>query len=202
MDAPDGGDVLFCGPEPYDAGRLRRTLYMAGRFGVVTLPHGWTVDPALARPVLQEELDPVLADLAALRTRDRWPNETYPERVATLSLWLRGFPHWPEEGQLGAAWAVIALGMKDHQFVPRRKHAGFVAQPPADLFDRYPTVPAFVSLLRVRYFDTQRSHQQWLLERLAQRRRQHEAAALERALRLRQSRASDPRYEPPRKHDR
>lgn len=58
---------------------------------------------ALLNPITDYELAPVLGELVVLKDKERWPHDTYCERMATLTLWIAATPSWPWAVRCGAA---------------------------------------------------------------------------------------------------
>lgn len=143
---------LQCGPEVYDRDRLLATLECAADGELGDLPNGWCVEEAIQQ-IGRFDLEPVLARLAALKAADSRRNESYPERVADLSLSLAFCDAWAENARLGAAWAVIRGGMHAHHFRFKSVRASVpILFPPPLFFDLHGTVVALSRVLRESYF--------------------------------------------------
>lgn len=71
---------------------------------------------ALLNPITDYELAPVLGELVVLKDKERWPHDTYCERMATLTLWIAATPSWPWAVRCGAACSTMILGMMHHDF--------------------------------------------------------------------------------------
>lgn len=147
-------EVLLCGAAPYDADSHRATVEVAVKLGpALALPEEWSLVPALRRPLRSDELATVVPKLLALKKRDRWPDETYPERQATLALWTLRFEGWPPNTRCGVAWATTVLGMWHHHFRLRPGHERILL-PSQHFFLDYSTVDSLAGLLRLAYVDT------------------------------------------------
>lgn len=197
--AESAGRELICGASPYGAHRIREAVRCAQdwAWSLGIMPNGWSADDAQLSPLEEDELRGVLAELIQLKERDRWVNDTYPERLATLVLWIaHEVVRWPEKTRLGVAWAVLVLGMPDHHFELRKGREVAILRPSPLFFDT--SVAALAEVMRSAYLDTKGHHRLWLFAQLDRRRREHEAAALQRRLNgLRSATPRDSSTSPP-----
>jgi hypothetical protein len=173
--SPVATQTLTCGCAPYDADRLRGTIEKAHELiveDVLAIPHGWVITDALKTSLTDEDLVPVIYELADIKASDRWPNESYPTRLSKLAWTLvHGFPDvpWSPESRRGVAWVVTYLGMKHHHFAlrPGEEHAIFYPSPM--IFDVSEEV--LERLLWKSFFDLDHHRFSYELDRRAQQRR-------------------------------
>lgn len=150
------GEVLLCGGEPWDADIHRATVETAAALvaaSAIALPASWSLGPALRRPLQNRDLARIVPDLIALKKLDRWTDESYPERQATLAIWTLTFEPWPMGTRCGVAWSSTMLGMDHHHFALRPGQEA-IRLPSAHFFNDYPTVDTLAALLRRTYVDT------------------------------------------------
>jgi hypothetical protein len=181
-DKPSGASTteLVCGHSAYGPERIREAVRdaHAGIFGA--LPHDWSIAGAVVRPLRQDELKPILPTLVMLKERDRWDNETYPLRMATLTLWLANDGPWDRPTRHGTAWANLLAGMLQHHFDFRKGQEHVVMCPSPVLFDG--DVATLDAIIRRTYVDRRGNRRRWLRQQLDSRRKAAEAERLNRLL--------------------
>ena len=132
--------ALECGSGTYGADRLNRKMEMGfelflgpkseGRDG---LPNSWHLNEVLLEPFTDDELAFLLDGLAETKVKDRWLDESYPERVAELMIWIASLPI-SADGRCGAAWVAMYFGMEDHGYRIIDGHNRRVRYPAPDFF--------------------------------------------------------------------
>lgn len=171
---------LLCGGGIYGADRLNEKMERAHDLFVLEgrgLPNNWKLTAVLMTPFTEDELAPIVTELSAWKQRDRWLDETYHERVATIVLWIAGQP-WSREDRFGAAWAAMWFGMTFHGFEPVAGHNFRLRWPEPEFFDMFAalddSVLGFASFLRVAYIhpDERQRRQVWRHLLLIRRRQQ------------------------------
>jgi hypothetical protein len=148
----------------------------------VVLPSGFEVEGALKDPVTERELELPLRLVDTLKKRDRWRNETYPERAAAIALSLLAKETWAPATRNGAAWAYLYMGLYDHDFGWQVPASARFLRCGSDFFQTYDTVPKLAALLREACQDVDDYRRAWAMDKVARQRHKRQADALERQL--------------------